>query len=71
MVAIEKLNSFHQFLNSLDKDFRFKMEIAKDYLCFLDLKISIVNYKVVTTVYNKPKDSHLYLRSNFDNIQKP
>lgn len=71
MVAIEKLNSLHQFLNSLDKDVRFKIEIAKDYLCFLDLKISIVNYKVVTTVYNKPKDSHLYLRSNFDNIQKP
>lgn len=71
MVAIEKLNSFHQFLNSLDKDFRFKMGIAKDYLCFLDLKISIVNYKVVTNVYNKPKGSHLYLRSNSDNIQKP
>ena len=40
------------------------MKIAKGSLCFLDLKISIVNYKLVTTVYSKPKDSHLYLQSN-------
>ena len=40
------------------------MEIAKDPLCFLDLKLSIVDYKLVTTVYSKPTDSHLYLQPN-------
>ena len=38
------------------------MEIAKGSLCFLDLEISVVDYKLATTVYSKPKDSHLYLQ---------
>ena len=53
------------------------MEIAKGSLCFLDLKISIVDYKLATNVYSKPTDSHLYLQSNschnpkaIDGIQK-
>ena len=53
------------------------MKIAKGSLCFLDLKISIVNYKLATTVYSKPTDNHLYLQSNscdnpkaIDGIQK-
>ena len=40
------------------------MKIVKGSLCFLDLKISIVDYKLATTVYSKPTDSHLYLQSN-------
>ena len=60
----ERLNNFHQFLNSLDEDLKFTIEIAKGSLCFLDLKISIVDYKLVTTVYSKPTDSHFYLQSN-------
>ena len=59
-----RLNSFHQFLNSLDEELKFTMEIAKGFLCFLELRISIVDYKLVTTVYSKPTDSHLYLQSN-------
>ena len=53
------------------------MKIVKGSLCFLDLKISIVDYKLATTVYSKPTDSHLYLQSNscdnpkaIDRIQK-
>ena len=53
------------------------MEIAKGSLCFLHFKISIVGYKLATTVYRKPTDSHLYLQSNschnpkaIDGIQK-
>ena len=40
------------------------MEIAKGSLCFLDLEISIVDYKLVTNVYSKPTDSNLYLQLN-------
>ena len=53
------------------------MEIAKGSLCFLDLEISIVDYKLVTNVYSKPTDSNLYLQLNschnpkaIDGIQK-
>ena len=73
----ERLNSFHQFLSSLDQDLKFTMEIGKGSLSFLDLKIHIVDYKLATTVYSKPADSHLYLQSNsshnpktVDGIQK-
>ena len=73
----KRLNSFHQFLDSLDEDLKFTMEIAKSSLRFLDLKICIVDYKLVTTVYSKPTDTHLYLQSNscynpkaIDGIQK-
>ena len=55
----KRLNSFHQFLDSLDEDLKFTMEIAKSSLRFLDLKTCIVDYKLVTTVYSKPKDTHL------------
>ena len=73
----ERINDFHRFLNSLDEDLKFTMEIARDCLCFLDLGISIVNNKLVITVYSKPTDGHLYLQSNschnpksIDGIQK-
>ena len=46
----ERLDSFHQFLNYLDEDLKFTMQIAKCYICALDLKISIDDYKIVTTV---------------------
>ena len=39
------------------------MEIGNDHLCFLDLKISVSGNKLMTTVYSKPTDSHLYLHS--------
>ena len=32
----ERLNSFHQFLNSLDEDIKFIMKIAKGSLCLLN-----------------------------------
>ena len=57
----EKLNTFFEFLNSLNDDLKFTMEIGNDTLCFLDLKISLVGNKLTTTVYSKPTDSHLYL----------
>ena len=39
------------------------MKIGKDHLCFLNLKISVSSNKLMTTVYSKPTDSHLYLHS--------
>ena len=30
-------------------------------ICFLDLKVNIINCQLETTVYSKPNDSHLYL----------
>ena len=61
--SIEKLNEFHTFLNSINSDLKFTMEIGGNSICFLDLKITLINNKLHTTVYSKPTDSHLYLHS--------
>ena len=58
---------FIKFLNSLRKDLKFKVEIAKVSSCFLNLKISIVGYKLVTTISSKPTGRHL---KAIDEIQK-
>ena len=39
------------------------MEVNDKELCFLDLKISVLNGKLETSVYSKPTDAHLYLHS--------
>ena len=57
----EELNEFFEFINTLSPDLKFTMEVGRNVLCFLDLKISIVDGKLETTVYSKPTDSHLYL----------
>ena len=59
----DRLDEYFFFLNLLDCDLKFTVEIGKDHLCFLDLKISVSGNKLMTTVYSKPTDSHLYLHS--------
>ena len=60
---MEKLESFYYFLNSLNPGMKFTMEVHRKSICFLDLKISIINGQLETTVYSKPNDSHLYLHA--------
>ena len=50
-------------MNSLNNDLKFTMEIGGKEICFLDVKITIVENKLQTTVYSKPTDSHLYLHA--------
>ena len=51
------------FLNSIDSNLQFTVEVGGNGLCFLDLK-SILKDKYYTTVYSKPSDSHLYLQTD-------
>ena len=50
-------------LNTLNEKLKFMMEIGGNSICFLDLKISLQNNRLETTVYIKPTDSHLYLEA--------
>ena len=56
-----KLESFYNFLNSLNPDLKSTMEVSVKSNCFLDLKTSIVIGQLETTVYSKPTDFHLYI----------
>ena len=61
--TMEKLESLYNFLNSLNPDLKFTMEVGGKGICFLGLKISIADGQLETTVYRKPTDSHLYLHT--------
>ena len=59
-----KLELFLMFLNSLDSNLQFAIEIGGNELCFLDLKLTLTDNKIQTTVHSKPTDSHLYLQAD-------
>ena len=50
----ERFHDFYNFINALEKDLKFTMEISEVSSCFLDLKISIVNNEMDTTVTVNP-----------------
>ena len=59
-----RLNDFLQFINSIAPGIVFTMEIGGRQICFLDLKIEIVDNQLTTTVYCKPTNSLMYLHGN-------
>ena len=59
----DRLDECFSFLNVIDCDLKFTVEVGKDHLCFLDLKISVSSNKLTIPVYSKSTDSHLYLHS--------
>ena len=61
---LEKLELFLMFLNSIDSNLQFTIEVARNELCFLDLKLTLKDYEIHTTVYSKPTDNHLYLKGD-------
>ena len=61
---LEKLELFLMFLNSIDSNLQFAMEVGGIELCILDLKLTLKDNKIHTTVYSKPTDSHLYLQAD-------
>ena len=61
--SLERLYEFHEFINTLDPYLKFTIEIGGLMICFLDLKIAIQEGRLISTVYSKPTDSHLYLQA--------
>ena len=61
---LQKLELFLMFLNSIDSNLQFTIEVGGNELCFLDLKLTLKDNKIHTTVYSKPTDSHLYLQAD-------
>ena len=63
--SMEKLKWFYNFLNSLNPNLKFTMDVDVKSFCFLDLKISMVNGQLDTTFYSKPTYSNLYVHAKF------
>ena len=62
--SLERLYEFLAFINSLDEFLKFTIEVGGLFITFLDLRIGIHEGKLITTVYSKPTDSHLYLQAD-------
>ena len=58
---IDKIDLLLEFLNFWDENFKLTLEICGKSLYFLDLKINVDDEKLLTSVYSKPTNSHLYL----------
>ena len=61
--SLERLYEFLEFFNTLDPYLKFTIEIGGLCITFLDLKIAIHEGRLISTVYSKPTDSHLYLQA--------
>ena len=61
--SLERLREFHDFINTLDPYLKFTIEIGGLRINYLDLMIAIREGRLITTVYSKPTDSHLYLQA--------
>ena len=67
---VDKIHLLIEFLNSSDENLKFKVEIGDKSLCFLDLKITTDDKKLLTSVYSKPTDSDLCLDGTSCHPQK-
>ena len=61
---LEKPKLFLIILNSIDYNLQFTIEVGRIELYFLDLKLTLKEKKIQTTLYSKPTDSHLYLQAD-------
>ena len=57
-----ELNKFVEYLNGLHTTIKFTSECSTKEVSFLDTTVSFdENNKLITALYNKPTDTHLYL----------
>ena len=56
-----KLLKFTNYINSLYPTIKFELVYSEESLNVLDLTLHLHNGYIVTDIYSKPTDSHLYL----------
>ena len=61
---LKKIELFIMFLNSIDPNLQFTIEVGGNELSFSDLKLTLKDNQIYTTVYSKPTVSHLYLQAD-------
>ena len=65
----EELNLFIDAVNSFHPALNYTWEISKNSLAFLNIKLSINNNSLSTSVHYKPTDSHNYLLHSSSQLQ--
>jgi len=59
--GLEKLNEFLMFANQIDESIQVEMRVGGKEIEFLDTIVKIEDRKVITSLYTKPSDKHMYL----------
>ena len=60
-VGQDKFHEFTEFLHSLHPTIKFTLVYSANELNVLDLTLSFNQGLIITDVYSKPKDNHIYL----------
>ena len=58
---LDELQEFINFINDFHPAIKFTYEISKDSLSFLDIRLTITNSALSTSVFYKPTDAHTFL----------
>ena len=60
--GVEAFKEFTKYLNSIHPSIKFTYEFSEEKIDFLDTTVKLdENRRLITTLYNKPTDTHLYL----------
>ena len=66
----QALEDFKNYLNSIHDTIKFTYEFSQSQIDFLDTTIKFdQDNKLITTIYNKPIDTHLYLEHSSSHPQ--
>ena len=58
---IDKIDNLFEILQNLHTSIKFTIESSKTSIHFLDIHISVKDYKISTDIYRKPTDSQQYV----------
>ena len=62
----KSLKEFYETANKIHPRIKLTLEYSQDGTTFLDTKVKLINGVIVTELYTKPTDQHLYLHSKSD-----
>ena len=66
----KSLKEFYETANKIHPRIKLTLEYSQDGTTFLDTKVKLINGVIVTELYTKPTDQHLYLHSKSDHPDK-
>ena len=62
--GVERLKEFHNLANSIHPNIQVDLRFGTEKIEFLDVNVSIVDNHIITDLFSKPSDKHLYLHKD-------
>ena len=58
------LNDFHKFANSIHQNIKVEPRHSRESIDFLDTMVILEKGQIITNLYTKPTDKHIYVDRN-------